>query len=303
MAKIKSYPKADKFSPGDVLLKDGPGGTMQIDVDDIAKAYMASDTEADTASKDYSKGDYLMANSMLCKVLLPISAGDAILPGVNVIETTITRELADLREYVYEHLEQEYDTLEYIQGTQQGKAWINTGLLLDGSLEFELDVATLGTGSICSFVTAHKDASKNAGRQGFTVFDTNSHRINYYWDGIEWSTLDVDPNIDLSKPFRVIQTQSGILVTQGIISQSASYEGGTGTNDAPVTLLHSDNPNHQTYGSGRLYSVKIRRNGELVRDYIPRLRKIDHVAGLYDHVTGEFHVSSGSEDLIPGPVL
>lgn len=30
MAKIKSYPKVDKFSPGDVLLKDGPDGTIRI---------------------------------------------------------------------------------------------------------------------------------------------------------------------------------------------------------------------------------------------------------------------------------
>lgn len=50
-----------------------------------------------------------------------------------------------------------------------------------------------------------------------------------------------------------------------------------------------------------MYYCKIYNdNGELVRDYIPCIRRSDLKAGLYDLVTCEFYTSNSGYDFIPG---
>lgn len=49
------------------------------------------------ATKDYSTGDYLIANGVLYKTISPIVNGENIIIGTNVIKTTITEQLQQTR--------------------------------------------------------------------------------------------------------------------------------------------------------------------------------------------------------------
>ena len=44
----------------------------------------------------------------------------------------------------------------------------------------------------------------------------------------------------------------------------------------------------------RIYHCKIRENGELVRDLVPKQRKFDGKNGLCDNVTGRFYAYYGT---------
>lgn len=66
-------------------------------------------------------------------------------------------------------------------------------------------------------------------------------------------------------------------------------------------FLFSRNKNGSSEDGGNhtIYSAKIWNNGELVRDYIPCIRRSDLKAGLYDLVGQQFYVSPNNRDFIP----
>lgn len=45
----------------------------------------------------------------------------------------------------------------------------------------------------------------------------------------------------------------------------------------------------------------MRKDGDLVRDFIPCYRKLDNVAGLYDMVNDEFYTNIGTGTFTLGP--
>lgn len=133
MAKIKLYPKAIKFDEGDVFLKDGPNGTMQIAVNDVLREFSSDigdetlsmadklapakkvgdeltelgdridaiirdmcEEDSRIASKDYSVGDYIIVDDVLYKVAKGISEGDDIFENDRVVAINIMREIRRL---------------------------------------------------------------------------------------------------------------------------------------------------------------------------------------------------------------
>lgn len=54
------------------------------------------------------------------------------------------------------------------------------------------------------------------------------------------------------------------------------------------------------YGYFRIYSFKMYKGGEKVRDFIPCYRKSDNVAGLFDTVYKRFYASEGSSEFVAG---
>ena len=60
-------------------------------------------------------------------------------------------------------------------------------------------------------------------------------------------------------------------------------------------FVDSDNINPtsgNSYFYGNVFRLRIKKNGEVVRDYIPALRESDNAAGLYDMVEQSFHTST-----------
>lgn len=50
-------------------------------------------TESDVATDNYPVGTYIMHDGKLCKVIVPIARGEAIVIGTNVTATTVTAEI------------------------------------------------------------------------------------------------------------------------------------------------------------------------------------------------------------------
>ena len=196
---------------------------------------------------------------------------------------------------------EQYQRIEYIQS--DGSAWIDTGVTLDGALTFYMEACLPQSGSIGALMTAHVSTASGSGRQGFMVFNTSSHKIDYYWTGVAYTTLTVDSNISFQSRFSVTQTDIGITIEQGAYTSSASYTGNANTNTGTVHLLHSANPNHTKYMNGRIYKAQITGSAGLVRNLVPGYRVSDGAAGLYDKVTGTFFANAGSGSFIVGPAV
>lgn len=68
--------------------------------------------------------------------------------------------------------------------------------------------------------------------------------------------------------------------------------------DRDTTAAYTDNT---MWLQGRLYWLKIRHNGALVRDYVPCLQ--NGVAGVWDRVNGTFSASRSGTPFVAGPVV
>ena len=53
--------------------------------------------------------------------------------------------------------------------------------------------------------------------------------------------------------------------------------------------------------SGRVYSLKVSKDNELLADYVPCYRRSDQKPGMYDLVTEKFYASESETDFIAGP--
>lgn len=180
-----------------------------------------------------------------------------------------------------------------------GHSWIDTGVTLDGSLALEMTLSVPAS-KISAALVAHNSSTVGDGRMGFMAFNTQSHKIAYFWPGVAYTELTLDSNINMAEPFTVRQDKNGISVTQGDYTSTAAYNGTEATNTATLQILHSENPNHAEYQSGTVYSAKISKGGAAVRDYAPVLRNADNVAGLLDVVNMVFTASQGTEPFTAG---
>ena len=54
---------------------------------------------------------------------------------------------------------------------------------------------------------------------------------------------------------------------------------------------------------GKIYSAEITDSSELIRDFVPVVRKIDNTAGMYDKVSKRFYTNAGSGEFITGPEI
>ena len=178
-----------------------------------------------------------------------------------------------------------------------GQAWIDTGFIASGDMRIRAHIGGIPAGHISASVVAHESGSS---RMGFMVFNTASHKIAYFWPGTSYMEMALNSNIDLSEPFEVIQDADGITVRQGTYSSSASYSGGTGTVNANLHILHSQNPNHQSYTVGTIYSVVIERNNDTLLKLQPVVRVADGKVGCYDAVNKTLFLSAGSGEFASG---
>lgn len=176
-------------------------------------------------------------------------------------------------------------------------AWVDTGIKANGTYELSM-VTKLPSGTTGSIVTAHVDKT-NSGRQGWIVFNTASHKIDYYWPGVGYTTLTVDSNIDFSKWFNITMNRTSLTVTQGSYSSAATYTGTRIEVDVNICIFHSENDSHVTYMNGSVKSMYIKSDsGDYLRNFIAMKRDEDGVFGLYDKVEDKFYTSQTSNAFI-----
>ena len=185
--------------------------------------------------------------------------------------------------------------LEYIEGT--GTQSIDTGLKVADDLDIEASIQftskTLSTGG----------APING---GYTSGSGLTYRVDFagingdeFWVGCSTNKVSTAvPSALLRHTFH-INTATGawsIDDVSGSVSPVA-YPGN------PMPILIFDRGQSRLLEAKvrqRVYWVKIKKGGVLVRDYVPMLRLKDNKAGLYDLVTKKLYTNIGTEQFVAG---
>ena len=275
-----------------VVLRDG---TVLIDITD------STITPEDLLSGVVAynrKGERIVGT--MAELIIDTAMSDS---SENAVQNKVIKAYVDnaVRDAIRHGVPDTYAILEYIQG--DGNAYIDTGLTLDGDLSFSIETGAIPSGKIGAILTGYNSGTAANGRQGFMIFNTSSHKLDYYWMGVGYSTLSVDSNINMGAKFRVVQNKSSVTIEQGGFMSTAEYEGTDAVNTAHVLLLHSTNPNHSTYNYGRIYSASVFDGTDLIRRFTPAMRKSDSAIGLYDSVTDTLFQNAGGGSLIAGAII
>lgn len=172
-------------------------------------------------------------------------------------------------------------------------AYINTGVTLDGALDWEVDMTT-GDPDILNYpINAYRSSSARIGGS----FNVSLRRFYYYWTGVTYATHNISTDIDLTKRLTIKQNKNGLAIIQGEAESTVTYNGTTATDSSrQVTLFRTTQNN--TAGLVYIHSAKISKNGTVLRDYIPARRLYDSALGMYDRANGTFYTKVGTGEFV-----
>ena len=164
-----------------------------------------------------------------------------------------------------------YTQLEYIEST--GTQYIDTGVMSTGiGLKTEAKVA-LTTNS-----TAEQAFIGRNGGSGYEIYFNTGNTIRSYHFSGQHATLNI--NYSPGVVYTVLSEMTSNGITQSVNGVQSSYSGTMSTTLEELEVcLFRHNFKYPLYG--RLYYVKIWKNGELVREFVPA-KNSSNVVGMYD---------------------
>lgn len=180
-----------------------------------------------------------------------------------------------------------FDTLEYLEST--GTQWIDTGIATTNSdFGFTLDAMPLTSSDTYPVGSRASDA----GKRFFGIRSNSSSTFAYGWQWYKTS--------EASQSYVNVRTQMSL---NWLNAKQASI----GNDVAELQDAVIDNgSNISLFGvsggllwKGRIYSATISKGYQVVADYIP-VRKLDGTVCMYDFISGEFKVNSGSGTFVAG---
>lgn len=186
-----------------------------------------------------------------------------------------------------------YTQLAYIES--DGTQYIDTGFLpnQDTRVVSEFELTSLWTSAMFVYGSRNTDSGSAPIQFGLAIPSSSSLRADYFGAN---ATHSVSSIYD-----RFIVDQNKNISYVGELSKESPIA--TGQCDYSLYLFCVNN-----IGSvlrpfvGRIYSVKIYDDEDIVRDYIPCTAQSGKV-GLYDLVGKRFYRSKGTEDFIAGPSI
>lgn len=180
-------------------------------------------------------------------------------------------------------LPSEYQEVEYVEST--GTQYIQTDVIPSNDLGFD-----------CTFYTKSKISSY--GNQYGCIFGgrkgsgNNDYQLTTYAEGNNGSHRYgpremANAGITRLQKCKASRRYLEFTNCEGLKVQLTAYNWNT---TIPIALFClRDNTNHAQGGSGcRLYVMKFYDGDDLIRNYIPCIRKSDNVAGMFEYVTGQF---------------
>ena len=207
----------------------------------------------------------------------------------------------------YESISDEYDHLEYIESTNGGGQYINTGLPASTKLRkltAHLNLTTSKTSQILFGSTA-------GGYYFYREYDTA--RPNYGAHGPGGPYIQTALPMTPGETYGTIEIGADKSVSLTITKNTGSdwvseTKTGTHKNDFSGTdnsfLFGYNNSGSLGYPVPcKLYSFKVWSDAGLIRDFIPAKRRSDGAIGLYDAVNKQFYTNAGSGTFTAGPVL
>ena len=186
-----------------------------------------------------------------------------------------------------------YIPIEYLEST--GTQYIDTGLFIDDTYGFSVTSQKSQTGNIDSVVIGVKGS-------GDSRWAYNPGKACY----LSWNTPETISGVDLNKLHtismnflndrkRIVDGESKLNITSILSSSVHEYS---------VCIFAvkwgTETPNY--FFSGKIYSVKISKGSQIIRDFIPVLDN-NGTPCMFDKVEGKFYYNAGTGQFIAGPTL
>lgn len=186
-----------------------------------------------------------------------------------------------------------YTELEYLWSS--GTQYIDTGIYLDTSSRLDITGANTATNNNNINVCGSSSPDEENNHFYFTIYcqPTNHRNVAWYCVG------EVSGMYLLDKPGLF---DTSVLHTYSLDNKRFAVDGETivEINATPfvntTTSSYLFARNGKSFGSfvGRVASAVFYKNGEIIGDLIPALRKADGVAGMWDKVNKQFLENSGT---------
>ena len=183
-----------------------------------------------------------------------------------------------------------YTTLDYIESS--GTQYIDTGFSPDSNTRV---VATIAFAAVSG--SSHNAFSAKGGsrEKEYGFLCNGGIYLTRYGDDIYLNDIE-----SKSEPF-VVDMDKNVLKFDGeTVCEHAEREFACGC--SMFVFACNDNGKSIKPATMRLYSMKIYDNGNLVRDFVPVVRKEDDAVGLYDLVNKKFYENNGTGEFASGSV-
>ena len=195
------------------------------------------------------------------------SYGKPVLPMVRFIKDIVPRE---------------YAAVNYIEST--GTQYIDTNFTPTESTRTVAKLYTTSTENR-NWFGSNGDSQVTKGCYCFNAFSAT--QVEYLFGNVRWARANATA---VNKVFTVDFSKNGIYIDDELVATPSYTDFGTG--DRTMTLFVRKGGT--AYISGRIYYLKMYDNGVLVRNFVPVVRRIDKVAGMWDTVTKQFFGNSGT---------
>lgn len=186
-----------------------------------------------------------------------------------------------------------YKKLEYIEST--GTQYINTGVKPStADTKIECEAMYMGGNSYANLFGIRTGGSYSRDFYQFNKTDTaNQYRWICGRGGDAYFT-----NTNLTEKTKLLFEGNKCYINDVLVATSGSSNSGT---NLFLFARNNEGVGVDQYGSWRLYSFKIYKNNELIRDFIPVEKASDNTICLYDLVSNTFLENSGTGEFVAGP--
>lgn len=171
-----------------------------------------------------------------------------------------------------------YERIEYIESN--GSSYIDTGIYGSDSLDIEISLSSIGN---TGFFLISRES--NLKRTYGVIFEQVKSKLRFdYYNNINYLGVFVNKRVTIMKSGFVIYVNN--VAIQGLSENKFT----TPSTLLMFGILQNGAVNSSPAGS-KIYFLKMKENGMLVRDFIPVKRKSDGVIGMYDLVGRKFYTS------------
>ena len=201
----------------------------------------------------------------------------------------------------------EYTEVEYIKST--GSQWLDTLLYPTDITKIEADITFDEVSSSGgSYFIGGYYSNVSSGTSWYSPLLLNSS--NYIGTGYGYGWAYTTKKWELGERHKVTSqliknSQYLILDGETIYTNTNSSERPTVETTVPLMIYQYQTSRLTNYGwKGKIYSLKIYgNNNELIRNYVPCIRDVDNVAGLYDLVNNVFYTNAGTGTFVVGDTV
>ena len=193
---------------------------------------------------------------------------------------------------VEQTLPSEYDQVEYIEGG--GEQFIDTGIYFtEQDLEIGVDFEFNQLKDNSTIFGSQVSASNLLLREEAGV-------LTYYY-GVDKAVIEP---AEIGKRYNItLNTTTSGWAYDGNVGEASGTASNATRNNLPIYLFDSclnypggrgSSAYQSISANAKLYACSIKQAGVLVRNFVPCVRKVDQLAGLYDTISGKFFTYSNT---------